>query len=150
MSNVFSLRTTALHSARIVQECASELSAPLAKLCNMSLRQGIFPSKWKQANIVPLHKKGDKRDPQNYRSVSLLSLFGKVIEKIVYDELLRHVAPVLSSSQHGFLPGRSCITNLTTFLHSAWGSISLFGPSLFGLDLDRIAESLTADLCSGA
>ena len=44
-------------SARIVQECACELSVPLAKLCNMSLRQGIFPSKWKQANIVPLHKK---------------------------------------------------------------------------------------------
>ena len=111
-------------SARIVQECASELSVPLAKLCHISLRQGVFPAKWKQANIVPLHKKGDKKDPQNYRSVSLLSLFGKVLEKVVYDELLRHAAPVLSSAQHGFLPGRSCITNLTTYLHSAWGSIS--------------------------
>ena len=111
-------------SARIVHECASELSVPLAKLCKMSLSQGAFPSRWKQANIVPLHKKGDKKDPKNYRSVSLLSLFGKVLEKIVYDELLRHVAPVLSSAQHGFLPGRSCITNLTTYLHTAWGSMS--------------------------
>ena len=111
-------------SARIVHECATELSVPLAKLCNMSLRLGLFPSKWKQANIVPMHKKGDKKDPRNYRSVSLLPLFGKVMEKIVFDELLRHAAPVLSSAQHGFLPGRSCITNLTTYLHSAWGSIS--------------------------
>ena len=69
-------------SARIVQECASDLSVSLAKVGNMSLQQGIFPSKWKQANIVPLHKKGDKRGPQNYRSVSFLSLFGKVIEKL--------------------------------------------------------------------
>ena len=111
-------------SARIVHECASELSVPLAKLCDMSMQQGVFPLKWKQANIVPLHKKGDKKDPQNYRSVSLLSLFGKVMQRIVYDELLWHAAPVLSPAQHGFLPGRSCTTNLTTYLHAAWRSMS--------------------------
>ena len=111
-------------SARIVSECAGELSVPLAKLCDMSLRQGVFPFRWKQANIVALHKKGDKKDPLNYRSVSLLPIFGKVLEKLVCDELLRHVAPVLSSAQHGFLPGRSCVTNLTTYLHTAWRSIS--------------------------
>ena len=61
---------------------------------------------------------------QNYRSVSLLSLFGKVMERIVYDELLWHAAPVLSPAQHGFLPGRSCTTNLTTYLHTAWRSMS--------------------------
>ena len=111
-------------SARIVSECAGELSVPLAKLCDMSLQQGVFPFRWKQANIVALHKKGDKKDPLNYRSVSLLPIFGKVLEKLVCDELLRHVAPVLSSAQHGFLPGRSCVTNLTTYLHTAWCSIS--------------------------
>ena len=79
-------------SARIVHECASELSVPLAKLCDMSMQQGVFPLKWKQANIVPLHKKSDKKDPHNYRSVSLLSLFGEVMERIVYDELLWHAA----------------------------------------------------------
>ena len=111
-------------SARIVNECACELSVPLARICAMSLEQGIFPLKWKQANIVPIHKKGDKKDPQNYRSVSLLSLFSKVMERIVYEELLRHTTPALSPTQHGFLPGRSCITNLTTYLHSAWCAMS--------------------------
>ena len=48
-------------SARIVHECASELSVPLAKLCDMSMQQGVFPLKWKQANIVPLHKKATRR-----------------------------------------------------------------------------------------
>ena len=111
-------------SARIIHECASELSVPLAKLCSISLHQGVFPHQWKQANVVPLHKKDDKKNPQNYRSVSLLPLFGKVLEKIVYDELLKHVAPALSPFQHGFLPGRSCITNITSYLHSAWRSMS--------------------------
>ena len=64
------------------------------------------------------------KNPENYRSVSLLPLFGKVLEKVVYDELLRHVSPVLSEAQHGFLPHRSCVTNLATYLHHAWASIS--------------------------
>ena len=46
------------------------------------------------------------------------------MERVVYDELLRHAAPVLSPVQHGFLPGRSCNTNLSTYLHSAWRSMS--------------------------
>ena len=83
-----------------------------------------FPKRWKQANIVPIFKKGDKKAPENYRSVSLLPLFGKVFEKVVYDELMRHVSPVLSDAQHGFLPRRSCVTNLATYLHHAWTSMS--------------------------
>lgn len=111
-------------SARIIRECAAELSVPLAKLCTMSLLQGTFPKRWKQANIMPIFKKGDRKVPENYRSVSLLPLFGKVLEKIVYDALMSHVSPVLSSAQHGFLPRRSCDTNLATYLHHAWSSMS--------------------------
>lgn len=65
-------------SARIIHECCDELSVPLAKLCNLTLAQGTFPKRWKQANIVPIHKKGSARNPSNYRSVSLTPLFGKV------------------------------------------------------------------------
>ena len=64
-------------SARIVTECAEELVVPITKLCNASVRSGVFPERWKQANIIPIYKKGDKRQPSNYRSVSLLPLFGK-------------------------------------------------------------------------
>ena len=71
-------------SARIVRECSDELSVPIAKICALSLRQGTFPACWKKANIVPLHKKGSVKDPDNYRSVSLIPLFGKVLEKVAY------------------------------------------------------------------
>ena len=111
-------------SARIIHECAGELSVPVSKLCALSLRRGVFPKRWKQANIVPIFKKGDKKAPDNYRSVSLLPLFGKVLERVVYDEMLCHVSPVLSEVQHGFLPRRSCVSNLATYLHHAWTSIS--------------------------
>ena len=86
-------------SARIIHECAGELSVPVSKLCALSLHQGVFPKRWKQANIVPIFKKGDKKAPENYRSVSLLPLFGKVLERVVYDEMLCHVSPVLSDVQ---------------------------------------------------
>ena len=48
-------------SARIVTECADELVIPLTKICSLSVRSGVFPERWKQANIIPLYKKGDKK-----------------------------------------------------------------------------------------
>ena len=62
--------------------------------------------------------------PENYRPVSLLPLCSKVLEKLVYDCLIDHCRSVLPTNQHGFLPKRSCITNLTCFLNDAWGSIA--------------------------
>ena len=111
-------------SARIISECAVELTVPVTKLCRLSLEQGVFPSLWKRGNIVAIHKKGPKTSPFNYRSVSLLPLFSKVLERVVFTSLYRHVKPVLSERQHGFVPGRSCATNLATMLHTAWSNIS--------------------------
>ena len=97
---------------------------PITKLCRMSLEQGVVPQMWKRANIVPIHKKGAKSSPSNYRSVSILPLFSKVLERLVFSSLFEHVKPALSDKQHGFMPGRSCATNLSTMLHSAWSNIS--------------------------
>ena len=71
-------------SARIIYECREELVLPLTKLCSLSFPQGTFPARFKQANIVPIFKKGDVKDPKNYRAVSLIPLFGKVLEKVAY------------------------------------------------------------------
>ena len=111
-------------SARIICECAEELVAPMTKISNASLRSGVFPERWRQANIIPIYKKGDKKDPSNYRSVSLLPLFGKILERVVYDQLYQHVSSTLCNEQHGFIPRRSCVTNLSVYLQSAWEAIS--------------------------
>ena len=110
-------------SARIVRECSSELSVPLAKICGLSLSQGIFPALWKKANVVPLFKKGSAKDPANYRSVSPIPLCGKVLEKVAYFSLLLHVKPAIAPEQHGFVTGRSCTTNLASLLSAAYESI---------------------------
>ena len=50
----------------------------------MSLHLGIFPSEWKKANISPVYKKNDHQNDNNYRSISLLSCIGIVLERIVF------------------------------------------------------------------
>ena len=87
---------------------------------------------------MPIFKKGDKKSAENYRSVSLLPLFAKILEKVVYDQLYRHVAPALCNEQHGFVPGRSCTSNLAVFLTSAWEAISE------GYQTDTIYTDFTA------
>ena len=95
-------------SARILRECANELAVRLCKLFRMSLRKGCFPEQWAEANIVPIFKKGSRKDPANYRSISLLPLCAKIFEKIVSDQLYQYVQPYLSTAQHGFIRNRSC------------------------------------------
>ena len=67
----------------ILKTCAHELTPPLLKLFNKSLRCGIFPDTLKKANIVPVFKSGNKQAVCNYRPVSLLPLIGQVFEKAV-------------------------------------------------------------------
>ena len=107
-------------SARILRECANELAVPLCKIFRMSLRKGIFPKQWAEANIVPIFKKGSRKDPSNYRSISLLPLCAKIFEKIVTDQLYEYAQQYLSPLQHGFIRHRSCTSNLACFLSHGW------------------------------
>ena len=52
---------------------------------------GIFPYQWKEANVTPVHKKKDKQTVSNYRPISLLPLFAKVFERIVFKNLYNYL-----------------------------------------------------------
>ena len=93
-----------------------QISKPLAHVFNMSLQEGIVPLEWKEANIIPLFKKGSRNKSVNYRPVSLTSVICKLLESIIRDHimdlLIKHT---LIKSQHGFLKSKSCLTNLLCF-----------------------------------
>ena len=52
---------------------------------NLSLKEGVVPFEWKEANIIPLFKKGSKNKSENYRPVSLTSLICKLLERLIKD-----------------------------------------------------------------
>jgi hypothetical protein len=88
--------------SRTVQ-CATSLSQPLSLLLSLSYNSGSIPKEWKIANLVPVHKKGSKDDVENYHPISLTSLVMKTFERIIKDEFLTRIMPLLDHRQHGFL-----------------------------------------------
>ena len=86
-------------------------------LFNLSYRTGSLPEEWKLANIVPVHKKDDKNNIENYHPISLTSIVSKLFEKCIRDELLFRCQHLLYDNQHGFLPNKSCTTQLVPFSH---------------------------------
>ncbi len=103
---------------RILKNCAAPISFTLSIFFNKSYNSGHIPSEWKAALIVPVHKKGSKSDIKNYRPISLTSLVVKVMERIVRDELMLKCSRFLDPRQHGFLPGKSCSTQLVEYCDS--------------------------------
>ena len=101
--------------AFIVKGCCAILAPVLLHLFNMSLQTNTFPSAWKNALIVPVHKAGSTMSVDNYRPIALLSAFSKVFEKSIFKHISFHFQPTLSPCQHGFCRGRSVATNLITF-----------------------------------
>ena len=83
-------------------------------LFDQILNDGTVPMDWKMANITPIHKKDKKSEPGNYRPVSLLPVVSKLFESLLKDCIMEHLSynNLLSCNQHGFIPGRSCVTNL--------------------------------------
>jgi len=67
--------------------------------------------------VTPIYKKGQKEDPGNYRPVSLTSVPVKITERFILSALTGHVKDNqgIRHSQHGFMKGRSCLTNLISF-----------------------------------
>ena len=82
----------------------------LAKLINLSFETGVFPDLLKFAKITPLHKKESKLDFHNYRPISLLSIYSKIFEKLIYSRVYAYLVKydLISSKQFGFRSNHSC------------------------------------------
>ena len=80
---------------------------------------GSFQLEWKKVNVVPVHTKGNKQCLKNYRLVSLLPICGRILERLIFNEMFRFLIEnnLISSNQSGFMPGGSCINQLLHIIH---------------------------------
>ena len=93
-------------------------------LMNKCISESNFPCNWKSGTIIPLPKSGNLRQVVNWRPITLLPIIGKLLEKILYRQIMDYIQEneIISSCQFGFLPDKStalAILNLTNNLYSA-------------------------------
>ncbi|KAK4816346.1 hypothetical protein QYF61_015660 [Mycteria americana] len=102
---------------RVLWGLAEELAKPLSIICQQSWLTGEVSDDWRLANVMPIYKKGQKEHLGNYRPASLTSVPGEIMERFILNALNRHVQANqrIRPSQHGFMKGRSCLTNLISF-----------------------------------
>ena len=74
-------------SIRMIKICGKSTCKPLPKIFEKCLRTGTFPLEWKRGNVVPTFKKGDKQIYKNYQTVLLLAIFGKNLERLIFEEM---------------------------------------------------------------
>ena len=116
---------TDLISSNILKAAVNYITYPLTFLINMSLEKGIFPEIFKTARIIPLHKKESKDNIENYRPISLLSSISKVLERIVFDQIVRFltVNNILNNAQHGFRKNRNTQSAILRFIEKLYTSL---------------------------
>jgi Reverse transcriptase (RNA-dependent DNA polymerase) len=114
-------------SAQLIKDNVYYLCEPLVYLYNLSLMKGVVPDALKIAKIIPIFKKGDIHLACNYRPISLLSVFNKILEKIVYKRLfdffLKH--KILYKHQFGFRKNHSTSLALLEIVDSCYSNIDV-------------------------
>ena len=106
-------------SIRMIKICNKSLIKPLTFLFKTSVRSSHYLDIWKKSNIIPVHKKNDKRLVNNYRPISLLPVFGKIFEKIIFNKICKFLSEekLLNPNQSDCRPSDSCINQLIEITH---------------------------------
>ena len=97
------------YSAKILKHIKPIISPILSVLFSKSLLTSHFPNKFKIARVIPLHKGNSKQELNNYRTISLLPLFSKLLERIVYNQICHFLDTfdLINANQYGFRKNRS-------------------------------------------
>jgi hypothetical protein len=109
----------------VIKRCYPKIKTVLTHIINLSFKTGKFPDQLKTAKVKPLYKKGCKTELGNYRPVSLISGFSKIIEKIIKKRLLSFLNKhnIITNKQHGFRRGRSTNTAIADFIGKVYKSL---------------------------
>ena len=109
-------------SIAMIKICDIAIVEPLCMIFEKCLTTGQYPSIWKKAKIIPVHKKGSRQCKNNYRPISLLPVFRKLFEKLLFDSIHNHLCAngLLTAHQSGFRPGDSTINQLLSISYKIY------------------------------
>jgi len=98
-------------STKLMQSTMNHTVNPLTHIINLSLSNGVVPNSMKIAKVIPIFKAGDRMHFTNYRPISILPVFSKILEKIIAKKLLTFVDShsQLYQHQYGFRPAHNTI-----------------------------------------
>ena len=118
-------------SIRMIKICDKSLIKPLMLIFKKSIRSSYYPDIWKKSNVIPVHKKNDKRLVNNYGPISLLPVFGKIFDKIIFNKIYNYLSEenLLNPNQSGFRPSDSCMNQLLAITHEIFEAFDC-NPSL--------------------
>ena len=105
----------------VIKLIAQDILAPLTHIVNLSISKSKFPSLWKHAKVVPLLKKNDPLIAKNYRPVSLLPILSKVLERVIFNQLVNYLDTncLVHPNHHGSRAGHSTATALIQ-MYDTW------------------------------
>ena len=106
----------------MIQLYGKEIILPLQLLFKSILEEGIFPDDWKKSNVVPVHKTKSTNLIKNYRPISLLPIFSKIFEQLIFNSLFNYFMQnkLFTECQSGFIPGDSCVAQLLSITHEIY------------------------------
>ena len=135
---------------RFLKDGAELLTEPLCEIVNLSL-SSKFPFMCKTAKVKPLYKKGKNTESESYRPVSLLPVLSKIIERVVYNQLIEHLEKhdILHEYQYGFRSKHSVITCLAHLSNQMLGFESGKSTGMILIDLQKAFDTLDHDILLG-
>ena len=136
-------------SAKFVILAADILATPLKILFNYMFEFGIFPNCFKTAKVIPIYKQGDKMEMGNYRPISILSTFSKILEKLIYNRTQSFLEKlfIILPTQYGFRPAYSTSHAMTDILTSTLDNINVNkNTALLLLDLKKAFDTVNHDI----
>ena len=92
----------------MTKACGNSISLPLKLIFKSMINEGVFPEDWKNSNLVPIHEKESKNLIKNYRLISLLSIFSKLFERLVFNALFNIIVQ------------KKPIQSLSVWIHTWW------------------------------
>ena len=132
----------------LIKKISIEISPILSYLFNRVFSEGVFPNILKIAKVIPLFKKSDKSKPENYRPISLLPQFSKILEQLIKNRLLKFLDKfnIISKCQYGFRNKISTADALVDVIETVCQKLeNLNKCAILSIDLRKAFDTLNHD-----